>query len=419
MIEGIVSFTIFLMFIGLLILTKRLSAVKDEIMLRQEYIYIASFGSIFGIIEGILYVSTHNWNKPDPVEIEVLQDALYLILPSPFFYGLILIQTQWVLYQYNQLIIKQKKKLQNDDSNDLNKDNIVTLKDIMSDFEGYKVLMEYLIKCVSAENLLYISEVIQFMRDITKKYGISASSVQLQHYFDQYNIPKILPKSSIMTSIDATSIRFLRLCEKYILEQSEFEINISHKNRKSLIKLYKILEIKIDEMNPKISKLANIFGDDAQFAASRRASSTLSQRIKSTSSKNVSYEEEKEQKRGTNNKHTKSQNSVSHKVNHSCIEDFQLLSNDELIIQQIYDNLCQTLGDVYTNLNDGFIRFMQTDVYFRWYSNIKKDKILKEEDEGDQNDDDDDEDEEDEIAHNKNVSLVIVQQPIESTDQYK
>ncbi len=114
---------------------------------------------------------------------------------------------------------------------------------------------EYLVKCVSAENLLYVSEVIQFMRDLTKKYNVKASSVQLQTYFDQYHIPKVLPTSAIMSNIDATSIRFLRLCEKYILERSEFEINISHKHRKNLVNMYRLLENRINEFNPKINKL--------------------------------------------------------------------------------------------------------------------------------------------------------------------
>ena len=82
----------------------------------------------------------------------------------------------------------------------------------------------------------------------------------------------------------------------------------------------------------------------------------------------------------------------SSKISHSCVEDFQLLSNRDDIIQKIFDYLCYTLGDVYTNLNDGCMRFMQTDTYFRWFNNnFKKDKgAIKEEDEdgGDTSDED-------------------------------
>eukprot|EP01084_Bolivina_argentea_P084885 153469_1 len=373
-IEGIICMSILLTFIGLLFLIRRLSRVKDEILLRKEYILFASFGCLYGVVFAILFIMSHNWGgRKDPEHIEVLYDALYLMIPSPILYGLILIQTQWVMFQYNKRIEMENTKLKNGNSSrnkseDMTQDNqiMVNLKDIMSDFEGYKVFMEYLVKCVSAENLLYVSEVIQYMRDLTKKYNVKASSVQLQTYFDQYCIPKVLPKSAIMTNIDATSIRFLRLCEKYILERSEFEINISHKHRKNLVNMYRLLESRINELNPKINKLASLFGKESDFVASRRASHTK-----------YSHTEDDV---NINRQHHKNQS--SNKISHSCIEDFQLLSNTDEIIQQIYDYLCYTLGDVYTNLNDGCMRFMQTDIYFRWYkNNFKKEQVLKEEDE--------------------------------------
>merc|ERR1712079_331561 len=88
-----------------------------------------------------------------------------------------------------------------------------------------------------------------------------------------------------MTEFQATSARFLRICEKYILEQSEFEINISHKNRKNLTGLYKQMEAKVNEINPRMKKLYNMFGDDNKRAASRRASQTASSRMMLESSK--------------------------------------------------------------------------------------------------------------------------------------
>ena len=290
-----------------------------------------------------------------------------------------------------------------------------------------------MVKCVSAENLLYVSEVIQFMRDLTKKYDVKATSIQLQTYFDQYKIPKILPKSAIMTNIDATSIRFLRLCEKYILEQSEFEINISHKNRKNLVNIYRLLENKINEMNPKINKLANFFGDDSQLVASRRASQTLTKRRSHNNNNNnitpsnhtkedihVEQWQTDDENGMSDMDDNKSNNNIkrghhaqqsSNKISHDCVEDFQLLSNTDDIIQKIYDYLCYTLGDVYTNLNDGCMRFMQTDVYFRWYdNNFKKEKILQEEEEIDDDDSTDDENQNN-TKNNNNLGVNISVSP--------
>jgi len=62
-----------------LILIWRLSAVKDEIMLRLELVYFASFGCLFQMIYAILYLISHDWNQKDPTDVEVLYDALYLV----------------------------------------------------------------------------------------------------------------------------------------------------------------------------------------------------------------------------------------------------------------------------------------------------------------------------------------------------
>jgi len=337
----------------------------------------------------------------------VLYDALYLIIPSPILYSLILIQTQWVLAQYRKQQKLQKKKTMDDIAvnEQFGPDNglIVSLQDIMADFEGYKAFMEYLVKCVSAENLLFVSEALQFMKDLTKKYNVKASSVQLQTYHDQYNVPRILPKSAIITEIEATSVRFLRLCEKYILVGSEFEINISGKHRKNLIQIYKLLEDKINSVHPKINKLTSIFGNDSELTASRRASQAkylqnkeqqdVFESIKRQMSEGQNgdeYEDEDEdenkedfvQKKKKNKQKNESQKSKKISHIHSCVEDFQLLSNTDDIIQRMYDSLCYTLGDVHTNLNDGCGRFMQTKVYYRWFqNNFKKEQVLQDEEE--------------------------------------
>eukprot|EP01083_Nonionella_stella_P196958 724402_1 len=371
-IEGIVCFTLFLTFIGLVFMIRRLSSVKDEIMLRTEYIYFAYFGCFYGVCYVTLYAISHDWKEADPTNIEVLYDALYLIIPSPILYCLILIQTQWVLYQYKLRELEQNRSMIDTGSQDMSVID-ANLKDILADFEGFRCFMEYLVKCLSAENLLYVSEVIQFLRDLTEKYGITASTVQLRSYLEQFPIPNILPTSYIMSQIDATSIRFLRLCEKYILVQSEFEINISHRNRKNIERVYKVLEDKINEMNPKISKLSNIFGSDSQFRASRRASQT----------KYDDYEDEDDSYRQPYNKrkgHHVPQSSCNNKVLHGCLEDIQLLSNTDDMVQKMFDALCSTLGDVFSNLNDAGGRFRQTDVYCRWLdTHFKKNQLCVEE----------------------------------------
>merc|ERR1719336_941932 len=66
--------------------------------------------------------------------------------------------------------------------------------------------------------------------------------------------------------------------------------------------------------------------------------------------------------------------SSASKQSHECLQDYLWLAHDENIVQRMYDCLCATLGDVYSNLNDAGMRFMQTDVYFRWYDQNFKEK---------------------------------------------
>ena len=106
--------------------------------------------------------------------------------------------------------------------------------------DRYRILMEYLVKCVCSENLLYVSETLQYMKvrtcthsdygsicrrcnvqnywyseqDLADKYDVKPSSLQAQNYLDSYAIPDELPQSRIMTELQATSARFLRICEK-------------------------------------------------------------------------------------------------------------------------------------------------------------------------------------------------------------
>jgi len=230
---------------------------------------------------------------------------------------------------------------------------------------------EYLIKCVCSENLLYVSETLQYMRDLQEQYGVKPSTVQSQNYLDSYAIPDKLPLSNIMTKFESTAARFLKICEKYILEQSEFEINISHKNRKNLTLLFKKLESKVDEYNPSIKKLKNWFGDDSNRSVSRRASqATLMDKS------NGKLDNEGPVTMTTpsaDSHHDLDATTVSaSRLSHQCITDRLMLSQKD--VQNIYDCLCATLGDVYSNLNDAGMRFMQTDVYFRWYDHNITDK---------------------------------------------
>ncbi len=113
---------------------------------KNFYYLLRSFGVSFGIVYAILFITSHDWgDKEDPLDIEVLYDALYLIIPSPILYCLVLIQTQWVckqLHKMEEISTKIHNKNQSK-MDDMNGENtvMVCLKDIMSDFEGYKVFM--------------------------------------------------------------------------------------------------------------------------------------------------------------------------------------------------------------------------------------------------------------------------------------
>ena len=212
-IQFIVIGAVFLLFVALFVISWRLSKVQDEIMLRTEYIYISCLGALFAVIYIGLWMYAHDWNDSDTPKQDVGQDTLYLILPSPVLYCLILVQTQWVLHQYHNLERKQKEMEANASKNGKLRVS-VALKDVMADYEGYRILMEYLVKCVCSENLLYVSEALQFMKDLQSKYDVKPSTVQSQNYLDSYAIPEKLPQSRIMKEFEATSSRFLRICEK-------------------------------------------------------------------------------------------------------------------------------------------------------------------------------------------------------------
>jgi len=383
-IQGIVVATLVLIFVALFVISRNLSAVKDEIMLRSEYIYISCLGTLFGVVYLVIYIFAHDWGVPDPDHVEVQHDTLYLILPSPALYCLILVQTQWVVRQSHRLKEKQRK-MEESASKDGKLRVSVALKDVMADYEGYKILMEYLVKCVCSENLMYVSETLQYMKDLTAKHEVTPPNVQSQNYLDAYAIPPDLPQSRIMTQSPATSVRFLKICEKYILEQSEFEINISHKNRKNLTTVYRQLESKVNALKPQHKKLLHMFGDSETRRASQTASSRMmltsgKERIQRSLSREKSASTPSEQK--IKGPVTPSDEAAAHnnavpagsKLSFECIQDYQLLADDD-VVQNIYDCLCATLGDVYSNLNDAGMRFMQTDVYFRWYDH-NKDSLL-------------------------------------------
>merc|ERR1719474_6724 len=389
--QGIVIGIMVVLFAILFVISWRLSKVKDEIMLRSEYIYISVLSTSFFIMFGIIYIFAHDWNNDDTISQEVMDDTLYLVLPSPLLHCVTLVQTQWVIHQYNSLERKQREMEANASKNGKLRVS-VALKDVMADYEGYRILMEYLVKCVCSENLLYVTEALQFMKDLSERYQVEPATIQAQNYLDSYAIPNTLPQSRIMTEFEATSSRFLRICEKYILEQAEFEINISHKNRKNLTVLYRQLESKVNEMNPRMRKLRNMFGDESKRSVSRRASQTASSRMMLENSKERIQRKLSRDKSQSNpelrsvtpsptadfvNGGLDGGSGSGSKLSHQCIQDYQLLSQDE-IVQEIYDCLCATLGDVYSNLNDAGMRFMQTDVYFRWYDHNINDNDRKE-----------------------------------------
>jgi len=379
-------------FVAPFLISWNLSRIKDEIMLRMEFIYISCLGTLFAVIYAVIFLFAHDWrNKGETDKKEILDDMMYLVFPSPVLYSLVLVQTQWVLYQYRNLEKKQKEMEENASKNGKLRVS-VALKDVMQDYEGYMILMEYLVKCVCSENLLYVSETLQFMKDLSDKYGVKPTSTQAQNYLDSYAIPDELNPSSIMTASKATSVRFLRICEKYILEQSEFEINISHRNRKNLKELFDQLRKKVDEVNPKEKKLLRMLGDDSKHSVSRRASQTASSRMilengkdkiqrklsrdKSNSSPGLRPTPSPTNGMDAESPHTTTLSnapSSASKQSHECLQDYLWLADDENMVQRMYDCLCATLGDVYSNLNDAGMRFMQTDVYFRWYDqNIRQ-----------------------------------------------
>lgn len=139
-IQILVCLIIFICWILMLYIVFHLSKVKDTIEIRREYVYVASFGIAFGVSYFILWTTLHDWNSTDTEQDNNNADVLYLIIPSTFLYAMILVQTKWVLYKMRVLHqIKHKRE------HNINDENI-TLKTIISDLDGYKEFMEFLVK---------------------------------------------------------------------------------------------------------------------------------------------------------------------------------------------------------------------------------------------------------------------------------
>lgn len=114
--------------------------------------------------------------------------------------------------------------------------NKVTLDQVMKELVGIEAFLKHLVKELSAENLFFLSDVVQYKTAFVED-GL------LDDIFDFYlELPEDIPKSHILEEPDHYE-RAKAICDKYIRQNSEREINISWGTRVAITNAFDKLDV--------------------------------------------------------------------------------------------------------------------------------------------------------------------------------
>eukprot|EP01083_Nonionella_stella_P034977 95609_1 len=119
-------------------------------------------------------------------------------------------------------------------SAETNGKNYLNLAKFLSKPAGVYSFMTYLCREFNSENLLFIYECSQFkqlcameMSEIPRM--CTAERKDLESIWEMIVLPDGLPRSDIVCSDGSVHDKFMRLTEKYILADAQFQINVSYK----------------------------------------------------------------------------------------------------------------------------------------------------------------------------------------------
>ena len=113
----------------------------------------------------------------------------------------------------------------------------------MQNKEYIDEFFNHLLKEFSPENLLAVIELEQYRNYCINKLDEN-NELNIKN---KYSIPSSLPKSFIVYDDNSINKKYQLLCEKYILNDAEYCLNISYECRLNLIKIYQ--KSKIESIN--------------------------------------------------------------------------------------------------------------------------------------------------------------------------
>eukprot|EP00485_Elphidium_margaritaceum_P000094 CAMPEP_0202693360 /NCGR_PEP_ID=MMETSP1385-20130828/7503_1 /ASSEMBLY_ACC=CAM_ASM_000861 /TAXON_ID=933848 /ORGANISM="Elphidium margaritaceum" /LENGTH=191 /DNA_ID=CAMNT_0049349031 /DNA_START=738 /DNA_END=1313 /DNA_ORIENTATION=- len=124
-----------------------------------------------------------------------------------------------------------------------------TLFDMIGDEDGYEALMDHLQAEFCVENLLFLTELIQFRDHLTGCGMMQRYSLRDISATKELNVPISIPKSPLLqqtqlnTRDDDDDTQtffdfFVAIYEKYICDRSNLQINISYTKRQALAHEY-------------------------------------------------------------------------------------------------------------------------------------------------------------------------------------
>eukprot|EP01084_Bolivina_argentea_P283664 485896_1 len=172
-----------------------------------------------------------------------------------------------------------------------NMNSVQKLYALMCDTNGYEALMDHLEKEFAVENLLYLTEIIQFRDYLTAKDNTFFENDNVTNLFGNKNInlPSDIPKSIIIPDIEENDDElnspnttivwssndyeteyniFMALYKKYIDKyEAQLEINISYSINLSLKKCYDELVIQMSDEADNISRVNSQTATDVDFIA--------------------------------------------------------------------------------------------------------------------------------------------------------
>ena len=106
--------------------------------------------------------------------------------------------------------------------------NRISLEQVMSELVGIEAFLRHLVKELSAENLFFLSDVVQY------KMSFVSDGVLDQIHGWMMELPDNIPQSHILKEKDHYE-RGRMICNKYIRQNSEREINISWSSRCDIV----------------------------------------------------------------------------------------------------------------------------------------------------------------------------------------